>query len=287
VTEVKSARARRSLLWVPGDQPKKLERSAEAGADVIVLDLEDGVAADRKDAARDCVKGALGDIDFGAAERFVRVAGRSTLEADIEAAHGADGLCIPKVERAADLDHVRAVASRVLGTVPPIVAISAESPVGVLMSSELVDAGEGVVGWMWGSEDLAGMLGCRPRGQGEDFVGPLKLARDVAIMLAAATGAQAIDTVYPFYRDLDGLLDECEAALACGFTGKGVIHPAQVPVVNDAFTPGEEETARARAVVEAFASGAGVIALDGQMLDLPHLRAAELTLARAAAAERR
>ncbi len=281
-----ASRPRRSLLWVPGDQPRKIEKAAKAGADVVVLDLEDGVAADRKDAARDSVAGALRDLDFDGTERFVRVAGRATLHADLAAARGADGICLPKVEGPDDLRELRSTAAEILGQVPPILAISAESPLGVLASGTLAGSAESVVAWMWGSEDMAAAVGCRARQRGEDFVSPLKFARDTVILLAAATGAQAIDTVYPFFQDLEGLVAECAAAVACGFDGKGLIHPSQVAPANEAFTPSPDETARAQAVVDAFAGSDGVVAVDGQMLDLPHLRAAQRTLARAMAAER-
>lgn len=274
-------RPRRSLLWVPGDQPQKIEKAAGSDADVVVLDLEDGVAPDRKEAARDAVAGALRDVAFGSSERLVRVCNGPTLTADVSAAAGADGLCVPKVESPDDLDRVRAVTRGELGRVLPMLAISAESPLGVLSSSSLADAADDVVAWMWGSEDLAAALGCRARQAGESFAEPLSWARTVTVLLAATTGAQSVDTVYPFYNDLDGLLAETRAAVAAGFTGKGLIHPAQVSPVNDAFTPSDEEIARAQAAVQAFTSGEGVTVLDGQMLDRPHLLAAERVLARA------
>ena len=119
----------------------KLQTAAKAGADVVVLDLEDGVAADRKDAARDSVAGALKDLDFNGAERFVRVAGRKTLRADLAAATGADGICLPKVEGHDDLTELRSTAVDILGRVPQVLAISAESPLGVLSSGTLARFG--------------------------------------------------------------------------------------------------------------------------------------------------
>lgn len=276
-----SARRRRSLLWVPGDQPHKIERAAQSGADVVVLDLEDGVAPDRKAAARDTIAGALRDIDFGGAERLVRVCNSPSLAIDVAAAQGADGLCLPKVERPGDLAAFRSIAHKTLGAVLPILAISAESALGVLSTPLFVAEATSVVAWMWGSEDLATALGCRARQQDGSFAEPLDVARAMTVLLAAATDTQAIDTVYPFFKDHHGLIAECHMAVAAGFSGKGVIHPAQVSVVNEAFTPTAEEVDRAHAVVNAFADGDGVTSIDGHMLDLPHLRAAERLLARA------
>jgi citrate lyase subunit beta/citryl-CoA lyase len=275
------ARPRRSILWVPGDQPAKLERAAGSGADVVVLDLEDGVAPDRKAVARDMISGALRDIDFGSTERLVRVCPGSPLRLDLAAAEGADGVCLPKVDGPADLIEARALAKDVLGAELPILAISGESPLGVLNAAGLAGESAGVVAWMWGSEDLAAALGCQPRRMGEPFVGSLAWARHVTVHLAAATGAQAIDTVYPFFKDLEGLVEETRVAAAVGYSGKGLIHPAQVSPVNDAFTPADAEIDHAQEVVRAFADGSGIAVLEGQMLDLPHLRAAERVLARA------
>jgi citrate lyase subunit beta/citryl-CoA lyase len=271
---------RRSLLWVPGDQPRKLEKAAGSGADVVVLDLEDGVAPDRKVEARRCVAAALADIDYGSTERLVRVNASLDPE-DLEAAALADGLCLPKVDGPDDLRRLRSIAVAVLGRVPPILAISAESPAGALAWAALAGEADDVVAWMWGSEDLAAALGSRARGPGEGFVGPLELARSATVLLAAATGAQAIDTVYPFFGDHIGLAAEAVAAAEAGFSGKGIIHPGQVGPVHEAFTPDDDAVRRAREVVDAFADGAGVLSLHGQMLDLPHLRAAHRILGRA------
>jgi citrate lyase subunit beta / citryl-CoA lyase len=272
-------RRRRSVLWVPADQPHKIERAARSGADVVVLDLEDAVAPDRKAFARDTAAGALRDVDFGGAERLFRVCNGPTLAADIAAARDADGICLPKVEGPNDLAAAHAGARNMLGRVLPILAISAESPLGVLNTPLLVLAATGVFAWMWGSEDLAAALGCRARQLGEPFAGPLEGARNTTVLLAAVTGAQAIDTVYPLFKDNDGLIAECRTAVEAGFSGKGVIHPGQVAPVNESFTPTPEQIRRAQEVVDAFVNGAGVTALDGQMLDLPHLRAAERMLA--------
>jgi citrate lyase subunit beta/citryl-CoA lyase len=275
-------RQRRSLLFVPGDQPRKLERAAAAGADVVVLDLEDAVTADRKHQGRGCVAAALAEVDYGTSERVVRVNSEPGLkERDLEAAVGADALLLPKVESPGDLDDLRLLVGAVLGIEIPIIALVAEAPTGVLQAGSFVARSPGVVAWMWGSEDLAGFTGCAPRQPGEPFVGVLALARDTTVLLAGATGTQAIDTVYPYYRDVDGLRAEAAAAAGAGFAGKAVIHPDQIGPVHEAFTPTEAEVARAQEVLDAFADGAGVASLDGQMLDLPHVRAAQRILSRA------
>lgn len=273
-------RPRRSLLFVPGDQRRKLERAASAGADAVVLDLEDGVSPANKAAARGLVACALRDVDYQNSERVVRVAPGPDLVKDLIAAAGADAILVPKVDRPADLDQVVEIAERELGNCPPLIGLLGETPGSIVGAGALAEAGGPVVAWMWGSEDLAAAVGCRPRGPGEGFIGPLALARATAVLVAATSGTQAIDTVYPFYRDSDGLLAEAQAAAQAGFSGKGIIHPCQVGPVHDAFTPTAEQADRARAVIEAFSAGEAVIVLDGQMLDLPHLRAAERLLSR-------
>jgi citrate lyase subunit beta / citryl-CoA lyase len=282
---VNGMRPRRSLLWVPADQRRKLERAASAGADVVVFDLEDGVATDRKDQARSILSSVLQGVDYGGSERMVRINGSTSLAADLEVAALADALCVPKVSGPDDLATVRTAAREEIGTIPPILAISAETSRGVLSSGALIEADDNVVGWMWGSEDLAGELGILGRVDRRSFPGPLALARYTTAMLAAATGKQAIDTVYPYFKDVDGLRAEARSAVLSGFVGKGLIHPNQVAVVHDAFTPTDEEITRARTIIAAFSDGAGVAVMDGQMLDLPHRRAAERVLQRAGISE--
>jgi citrate lyase subunit beta / citryl-CoA lyase len=274
-------RPRRSILWVPGDQLSKLEKAAKSNADVVVLDLEDGVSVDRKAVARDCIAGALRDLDFGKTERMVRVSPGPEVAADVSAATSADSLCFPKLGSASELTLFQTLVERTVGRTLPILAISGETPLGLLNVQSLAGQTSGVVAWMWGSEDLASALGCHARQMGEPFEGPLAWARNVTVLLAVATGAQAIDTVYPFYRDTKGLLVESETAARAGFSGKGLIHPSQVAPVNEIFTPSPAEVERALAVVEAFDEGQGVAVLDGQMLDMPHLAAARRVLERA------
>lgn len=277
--------ARRTVLFVPADQPRKIERAASCDADVVVLDLEDGVSRDRKAAARAEAASALGTLDFGKTERVVRVnAEPMLLGEDLAACAGADAVMVPKVDTPRDLHVVRSAMQAMLGQELPIFALAGETPLGVLNAAALADESVAapVVAWMWGSEDLAGATGCRARGRGEPFDAPLTTAREATVLLAAATRRQAIDTVYPYYRDVEGLRAEASAAARAGFDGKGVIHPDQVEIVRDAFTPTDTEIGRARAVVAAFDdAGAGVAVVDGQMLDLPHLVAARRTLSRA------
>jgi len=276
-------RRRRSVLFVPGDQPRKLEKAATAGADVVVLDLEDAVNADRKEDGRTCVADALAGVNYGSAERIVRINAESgSIERDLESAAGADALMLPKVESPQDLMRLAQLAVKVLGAELPVIALVGEVPAGVLRASLFIDQVPGVVAWMWGSEDLAGFTGCQPRQPGESFTGVLALARDMTVLLAAASGTQAIDTVYPFYKDVVGLKVEAAAAARAGFIGKAIIHPDQVGPVHEAFSPSAEEVTHAREIVDAFASGSGVSSMNGQMLDMPHLRAAQRIISRAA-----
>lgn len=260
------------------------ERAARSGADTVILDLEDGVADRDRARARQVIAGSLDGVDFGSSERAVRLSGvPAFLATDLEAAATADAVVIPKVEHPTTLRLVASTAADVLGRVPPIIAII-ESGRGFLATPALGEVEPWTAAWMWGSEDLAADLGCRPRAATEPFRDPLAMARAATVILAGARREQAIDAVYPFVKDIEGLRGEAASAAEAGFSGKGVIHPAQIEPVHDAFEPSESEVVWARAVAEAFACGEPVAQLDGQMLDRPHLRAAERILGRAGVA---
>ena len=289
----------RSLLFVPALDAAKLEKSLASGADVIIADLEDSVAADAKERARAVVVDFL-KANAGRPDRpklHVRINGFDSphVDRDIDAAvaAGAEGLMLPKAAGGMDvtrLDAKIAVAEAV-HDIPDgrtrIVAIVTETAHAVFQTGTYRGASHRLAGMAWGAEDLSADLGAsagrRPDGV---FLDTFRLARTLTLLGAVAAEVTPIDGVYTNFRDLDGLRAECEAAARDGFTAKMAIHPAQVAVINAAFTPSESAIAEARRIVEAFraAGDPGVVGLDGRMLDRPHLIRAKRLLVRAGAA---
>jgi len=271
------------LLFVPGDDARKAAKAAAVGADAVVLDLEDAVASDRKIAAREIAAASLANLDFGASERLVRInAVGSGLDAgDLEATLSArpDGYVIPKVE---SQDQIREMVRRTsLGPVPLLALI--ETARGVVNLKEIAGADPRLQALIFGAEDLAGDMGAtRTREGWESF-----WARGAVVTVAAAFSLQAIDTVFIDLDDEEGLRKDSALACRMGYSGKLAIHPKQVPVISEAFTPSDEEIAQARRLMELHAqhqaSGTGAFALDGKMVDWPMVRAAERLLARARA----
>jgi citrate lyase subunit beta/citryl-CoA lyase len=290
----------RSLLFVPGDSPRKLDKAVESGADVLLLDLEDSVALDAKPAARTATAEFLRrtrDIP-GRPRLYVRVnaLGSGLVDADLDAvmAAGPDGILLPKAVGGRDVTHLDAkIAVREAVEGLPdggtdIIAIATETAASLFAMGSFQGASRRLRGLTWGAEDLSADLGAlRQRGPDGHFTDTFRLARTLCLAGAVAAGVAPIDTIYAAFRDLDGLAAEAEAAALDGFTGKLAIHPAQVAPINAAFTPTAEAVGKARAVLAAFAAagpGAGVVSLDGAMLDQPHRLQAERLLARASAA---
>jgi citrate lyase subunit beta / citryl-CoA lyase len=291
----------RSLLFVPGDSPRKLGKAALSGADALILDLEDSVAPEAKGAAR---RSALAFLREMGGERdrprlHVRINGFSTglSDGDLDTVMtGApDGIVLPKASGGADISLLAArIALReALHDLPDggtrILAIATETPAAIFGLGTYAGASARLEGLAWGGEDLGAALGAAvTKGADGGWSEPFRLARNLCLFGAAAAGVRAIDTVFTNFRDLDGLRSEAAAAARDGFSGKLAIHPAQVAVINDAFTPDARAVARAERIVEAFAraGAAGVVGLDGEMLDRPHLEAARWLLARAETSER-
>jgi citrate lyase subunit beta/citryl-CoA lyase len=285
----------RSFLFVPGDSPKKLEKALRAGADALIIDLEDSVAARQKGAARLTALAFLRE-QGGAGDRpalFVRINGFDTglSEGDLDAVMTAapDGIMLPKAAGGPDvmlLDSRIAVREALHGMPnggTHILAIATETAASIFTLGTYSGASPRLAGLAWGAEDLSadvGALGVRSAGT---WTEPFRLARNLCLFAAAAAGVAAIDTVHTDFRDLKGLGKECDDAARDGFSGKLAIHPAQVPIINDAFTPAPDQVERAERIVAAFAgaSDLGVTSLDGAMLDQPHLKAAQRLLARA------
>ncbi len=288
-------RLRRAAHFVPGANEKMLAKALELSADALVLDLEDAVTPDNKDAARETVAGWLDEVDFGRQQRFVRMNALDTPwgELDLETTMRAppDAYLVPKASSAADLERIDACLSRLErehghpeGRVE-LVVIATETPDGLLHIRELA-GGPRVSGLTWGAEDLSAALGAtRNRDDAGVYLEIFRHARHMTLVAARAAGVQPIDGVFVDVRDLDGLRRECREAAQLGFTGKLTIHPAQVEIVNEAFTPTADEIEESRALLEAFAEHEreGVMAFyfRGRMVDAPHFARARNVLERA------
>ena len=278
------ARARRALLFVPGDDERKIAKAAASGADCVIMDLEDGVAQDRKAAARDIVAASLARLDFGHSERLVRVnpVGSELYPADLAAVLPArpDGYVLPKVESA---EQIRDAARRTSPLPAPLLALI-ESARGVMEVKEIARADPRLEALMFGAEDLAGDVGATRTRSGHEAA----WSRGAVVIAAAACSIQAIDTVFIDLADQERLRRESTEAAEMGYAGKMAIHPKQVPIIQEAFTLDDQTIARARRLVEIHAQhqagGRGAFALDGKMVDWPMVRAAERVLARARAA---
>jgi citrate lyase subunit beta/citryl-CoA lyase len=286
----------RSLLFVPGDDSRKLGKALGSGADALILDLEDSVAEDAKSMARrtclEFLKSALPIA--GRPALYVRInaldSGLSDGDLDAVMTAGPDGIVLPKAQSGSDVSlldariAVREALHDFAEGRTGIIAIATETAASVFGLGTYGEASPRLGGLTWGGEDLAADIGA---GANKDADGhwtqPFVLARNLCLFGAVSAGVQPIDTVYTDFRDTDGLRREALSAANDGFTGKLAIHPAQVPVINELFTPSSEAVAHARRIVEAFsaAGNAGVVGLDGKMIDRPHLIAAHRILERA------
>jgi len=280
-----SLTAPRSWLFVPGDSERKQAKALGGAADAIILDLEDSVAAAELPAARRRVSDVLNARSgTGKQQLWVRVNPPSSeqLREDLAAVLPGkpDGLVLPKVSSP------REIAKVTQHTSVKLLVIATETPRAVLTLPhwDLAGLGNRLAGLTWGMEDLSAALGATRRTEIDGSLSfTFELARSLCLLTAAAAEVQAVDGVHADFRDNNGLAREAARACQDGFTGKLAIHPDQVPIINAAFTPSEAEVAQARRVVAAFAATphAGVIGLDGRMLDRPHLVQAQRILARA------
>jgi citrate lyase subunit beta / citryl-CoA lyase len=285
----------RSLLFVPADSESKLDKALASGADALILDLEDSISTERKALARETALAFLGRArrDDDAPRLYVRVNGLATGLTDDDLAVVAgrpDGVMLPKAEGGAAVVHLDAklTAREALHGVPDgevrILALATETAKALFLAGTFAGASARLSGLTWGAEDLSAELGAEAnRGADGRFLDPYRLARSLCLAGAAAAQVQAIDTVYVDFRNAEGLRRECEEARRDGFTAKLAIHPAQVPVINEVFTPTAAAIAKAEAIVAAFAAepGAGVVGIEGVMYDRPHLARARQLLARA------
>lgn len=277
----------RSLLFVPGDRPERMRKALTLGADALILDLEDSVALVGKVGAREEIATFLKEAAGSATALFVRVnpldGGLTDADLDAVLPAGPTGIMLPKAEGAAsiaDLDKRMRMRGDSDGLILPI---ATETPKAIFRLGEYADARERLAGLTWGAEDLPAAIGAlSARHADGSYTPPYEIARALTLFAASAADVLPIETVYPAIRDLEGLAAYAARGARDGFLGMMAVHPDQVPVINAAFTPAEEDVARARAVVDAFAAnpGAGVLTLDGKMIDKPHLKKAEALLAR-------
>jgi citrate lyase subunit beta / citryl-CoA lyase len=292
----------RSLLFIPADDEKKLAKGVATGADALILDLEDAVAAPRKAAARTLAAQYIADIRprQHRPRLYVRINALDTglWQDDVAAVICArpDGLLLPKARSGDDvhrlsltLRHAEEHAGAPVGATR-IVAIATETPASLFQLHTYADSSSRLEALAWGAEDLSAVVGslANREADGRTWTSPYRLARDLTLFAAAAAGVEAIDTVYVNLNDAEGLALEARAAARDGFTAKMAIHPGQVATINAAFTPSPGEVAAAEEIVRLFADNpdTGALALRGQMVDKPHLTRAERTLARARAAGR-
>ncbi len=286
----------RSFLFVPGDSERKLDKALASEADALLIDLEDSVAPAQKPAARETVVRFFEQLgDRGALPPlYVRIndltSGFAEDDLDLVVPLGPAGILLPKARDGGD---VRIVADliddreRRAGLMPGslgLLVLATETPRAVLRMASFEACSRRLTGLTWGGEDLATAIGALAnRDETDGFTPPLQLARNLCLLAAAAAGVPAIDTVYTDFRNSEGLEVEARLAARDGFTGKMAIHPGQVSIINRVFTPSERDVAEARSITAAFVASpqAGVVSVDGRMIDRPHLVKAQRTLERA------
>lgn len=268
---------RRSSLIVPGNRIDMIAKSAGTEADTVILDLEDSVPISEKEKAREQVSEGLASVDFKGKERLIRINSVLTdfayqdIVCTVES--GADGIVIPKVESVDDVifvERIACVLEKQLG-MSRITTLQAmiESANGIQSVNQISRVTSRLTALIFGSADYAASIGARPNGENQATI--FLYTRSKIVIAAAAAGIDALDSVYVRYQDTEGLTSEALAAFAMGFKGKCVIHPKQVDVVNECFTPSQDEFKKAQKMIlayeEAKSRGAGAITVDGEMVD--------------------
>jgi citrate lyase subunit beta/citryl-CoA lyase len=284
----------RSMLFVPGDSERKLAKAGGVGADALILDLEDSVAAPMKARAREIVAGLLDDPSARDWAFFVRPnpfdTGLTLDDLTAVVKPGLDGLMVPKTDGAEDilrighyLDALEARAGMTVGTVK-IAVVCTETARAMFNLGSYAPAHPRLVGLTWGGEDLSAAVGATTAREADGgWTFPYLVARTQCLFAAAAAQVAPLETLYADFRDFEGLERSCREARRDGFTGRIAIHPDQIVTINACFSPSETEIAQARAIVAAFEANpdAGTLGIDGKMYDVPHLKAARRTLASA------
>lgn len=287
----------RSGLFIPGDSEKKLTKGMSSGADALFIDLEDSVSLDNKETAREVSASFLREIadEDSRPALYVRVNAFDTelTEDDLDAIMVAkpDGIVLPKSEHGQDVTRLDALLrvceadNDIADGTTRIIAIITETAIGALNAGTYRRSSKRLQAVAWGAEDLSADIGSARRHDDGTYRDVFRFARVQTLLGAVAAGVEPLDTVYPDFRNDEGLAAECREGKLDGFTAKMAIHPAQVPIINEIYTPSDDEIAKAREIVDAFeaAGNPGVLGLNGQMLDRPHLRKAEKLLQRFAA----
>jgi citrate lyase subunit beta-like protein len=286
-------RARRALLYMPGDDRRKIEKATTLGVDCICMDMEDGVAIAHKAEARAVIAQAMKELAFGSSERCIRInsfgSGFEKFDLAAAVATNPDTIVVPKVETA---EQVRSISEYIgvyersskmeLGSIRMLVGI--ETARGIMNLKEVAEADQRLEAIIFGAEDFAASVGATRTREATEVL----YARSAVVTACAANELQAIDMVCIDFHDLEGLRLEAEQGARLGFSGKQIIHPNQVAAVQEAFTPSVEAIEYAQRVVNTFAAsqreGKGAFALDGKMIDMPLLKNAQNVLDRAKAA---
>ena len=284
--------SRRALLYMPGDDRRKIEKSTTLGVDSICMDMEDGVAANKKAEARAVIAQAMKELDFGTSEKCIRInsIGSGIEKYDLAAALATnpDAIVVPKVESAEQVkwvsDHIETYelsSNKNIGSIRLLVGV--ETAKGILNLKEIAGADKRLEAIIFGGEDFAASVGAIRTKDGTELL----YARQATVTACAAYDLQAIDIVFIDFKDPEGLRAEAEQGAGFGFSGKQIIHPNQVSAVQEAFTPSDDAIAYAKRIVESFESsqkeGKGAYALDGKMIDMPLLKNAQKVLERAKA----
>jgi citrate lyase subunit beta-like protein len=285
--------SRRALLYMPGDDRRKIEKATTLGVDCICMDMEDGVAVTRKAEARAVIAQAMKELDFGKSERCIRInsLGSGFEEFDLAAALSTnpDSIVVPKIETAEQVmwvsEHIETyelAANVKVGNIRLLIGV--ETAKGIFNLPEIATADKRLEAIIFGAEDYAASVGATRTKEATEVL----YARSAVVVACAANDLQAIDMVYIDFRDTEGLRVEAQQGAGFGFSGKQVIHPDQVIPVQEAFTPSDEAITYAQRVVETFMTsqneGKGAYALDGKMIDMPLLKNAQKVLDRARAA---
>jgi citrate lyase beta subunit len=286
-------RARRALLYTPGDDPHKIRKAANLDVDCVCLDIEDGVAINQKDIARHAIAQLLPTVEFGQSERLVRInpVGSAYIESDLEAIIPVrpDGIVIPKVQSSEQINWIADQLTKFEkqsdfspGSIILIAII--ESALALVNLKEITAASQRLEALIFGAEDLAADLGAERSKSGWEVF----YVRSAIVTHAAAYGLQAIDMVNIDFQDLENLRFSARQGAKMGYSGKQVIHPDQVQPVQEAFTPSDEQIIEAKQIVEEFdqqqKAGKGAYAVNGKMIDAPLIKSAQSILQRASAA---
>jgi citrate lyase subunit beta/citryl-CoA lyase len=272
----------RSLLFVPGDRPDRMDKASAFGADALILDLEDSVASQKKSEARKAVAAFL--CQPRTVPLFVRINPLGAI-ADEDLAmivpHKPDGVVLPKAESGASIADLDRRLAALGDKEARILPIATETPAAIFALGSYGRVTPRLCGLTWGAEDLSAAIGATSARESDGrYTPPYEMARALLLFAAHAANVAAIETVFPALKDEEGLKAYAARGRRDGFSGMLAIHPAQVPVINAAFAPSADEIAWAGRVVEAFAASpsSGALQVDGKMLDAPHLKLARRIL---------